>query len=101
VTMTVAAVTTGTFRLGFQPDAWFPIFLMVAVSNVMGFLLFFMGLQRLGPERTSMLNLAEPLFTVMIALLFLREPFSVVKAAGAMVMVLGLFLFIRFGRQSS
>ena len=99
LTMTVAAVATGTLRLAFAPSAWIAIFLMVAVSNVMGFLLFFHALKRLGPERTAMLNLTEPLFTVLIALLFLQEKFSMVQAAGAMVMVLGLFLFMRFSQK--
>jgi hypothetical protein len=45
LTMTVAAGVTGTFRLVVAPSARIAIILMVVVSNVMGFLLFFRSMR--------------------------------------------------------
>lgn len=93
VTMTAAALATGSLSLSFRPAAWIAILLMVAVSNVAGFQCFFGALKKLGPGRTSVLNMAEPLFTLAIAVLFLGEKLSALQAAGALALVAGLFAF--------
>lgn len=101
ITMTAASLLTGAFSLEFQPTAWIAIALMVMISNVAGFQLFFRALKRLGPDRTSMLNMSEPLFTVLIAILFLGERLSALQAVGALALVLGLFSFVYFKTKHS
>lgn len=93
VTMLGASLVFGGFRLGFQPSAWIAIVLIVLVSNLAGFQFFFLALKRLGANRVSVLNMAEPLFTTLIAVSILGERLSLPQSLGAAVMIGGLFVF--------
>jgi drug/metabolite transporter (DMT)-like permease len=101
VTMSAAALVTGSFAVAFQPSVWFTIALLVVVSNLAGFYLFFAGLKLLRPERTSMLNMTEPLFTVLIGVLLLGEHLAAVQMAGGLVMVFGLVLFVQMQSRAA
>lgn len=93
ITMTLAAVITGTFQPNFNFKAWLSIILIVAVTNIAGMQLFFGALKQLGPQRTAILNMAEPLFAVLIGLAVLNEQLKAVQLAGAVVLLIGLTLF--------
>lgn len=96
VTMTIAAFATRTFSLSFRGSVWISILLLVLISNILGFQFFFKALKLLGSGRTSVLNMSEPLFTVLIAILFLKESLSAVQMLGAGTLIIGLFLFMYF-----
>ncbi|MDW7657683.1 MAG: EamA family transporter [Bacillota bacterium] len=93
ITMTLAAVATGTFQPDFNFRAWLSIILIVAVTNIAGMQLFFIALKQLGPQRTAVLNMAEPLFAVLIGLAVLHEQLKAVQLTGAVVLMIGLTLF--------
>lgn len=94
VTMTAAALATGSLHLSFGPSAWVAIAVLVVVSNLAGYQFFFRGLNLLGSSKASVLNMAEPLVTVIIAVAFLGEKLSAVQAAGAISLLAGLFAFV-------
>jgi drug/metabolite transporter (DMT)-like permease len=100
VTMTAAAFAAGSLHLVFTSQAWIAIVILVIVSNLAGFQYFFVAMKKLGPARTSILNMAEPLFTVIIGVVVLQEQLSLPQILGAFVMITGLSVFLLFREKT-
>lgn len=56
------------------------------------YLVWYAGVQRLGPSHTAMYSNAIPLVAMLVAALWLGEPLTVLKAAGAALVVSGVVL---------
>jgi drug/metabolite transporter (DMT)-like permease len=84
----VAALLRGGFRLPSTHAAWLAVLGMVIFATVAGFWLFVAGLQRVGPQTTSILSTFEPVGTLLLAALTLGERMTPIRWAGA-ALILG------------
>jgi len=93
-----AALTVGTVALGqFQPGAltlagWWWLLCLAAVSTVGAIALFFAGLARVGPTRSSILASVEPLVTVLLAFAIFGETIGLAGLAGGALVVTAVLL---------
>jgi drug/metabolite transporter (DMT)-like permease len=83
----VAGLATGTLDLGFHADGWLWLVLIALISTVLAIVLFFAGLQRVGPSSAAILSVFEPLSTVVFAYLAFGESLSALQMAGGALVV--------------
>lgn len=93
VTITLLAAASGQMRFDFAPSSWWYILLNALGGGVLGYVLWFMGLQRLGAVRTSALSMTEPVFAALIAYVLLGQKMSTVQMLCAAVMLLLVLKF--------
>ncbi len=65
----------------------------------LSYLIWYTGVQRLGPARTSIYSNAIPIVALVTAAVWLHEPITATKAIGAAAVLTGLFL-TRLGWQT-
>jgi drug/metabolite transporter (DMT)-like permease len=94
--LTVATVALGQFRPGeLTPAGWWWLLCLAGISTVGAISLFFAGLKRVGPTRSSILATVEPLATVVLAFLVFGDTIGVLGLAGAALIVLAVLLVSR------
>lgn len=76
---------------GYRPPqsaaAWVAVVGMVLSATVLGFVLFVLGLKRVGPQTTSILSTFEPLGTLLLAAILLGERLLPLQWAGATLII--------------
>jgi drug/metabolite transporter (DMT)-like permease len=87
-----AAVARGV-RLPSTPAGWAGVLGVALVGSVFAIGLFFAGLARIGPVRTSIYSTLEPAFTVALAAAFLGERVAPARVAGG-ALILGAVLVL-------
>jgi len=65
------------------------------VGTVLAISLFFAGLERIGPVRTSIYSTLEPAFTLLLAVIFLGEGVTPSRAAGGALILAAVVLLAR------
>ena len=86
ITLTAGAAALGELRpAAVTPAGWGWLACLAAVSTVGAIGLFFAALRRLGPSRTAILSTAEPLVTVVLALLVFGEALGAIQVLGGML----------------
>ncbi len=88
VTFGVVAVASGSFDAGFEGEGWIWLAALALVSTVTPIVLFFAGMQRVGPSMAAILSTLEPPTTVALAFLAFGETLTGVQMLGA-ALVLG------------
>lgn len=82
----------GQLRLPQTATAW-AVAVGIAVFPTMIAISFFMaGLPRVGASRAALLSTWEPVVTVMLAVLFLGDRFSIVQAAGGVLVIVAVIV---------
>jgi drug/metabolite transporter (DMT)-like permease len=97
LTFGVVAAASGSWDTGFAAEGWLWIGLIAAVSTVSAIVLFFAGLQRVGPSMTAILSTLEPPVTVGLAFLVFGETLTAVQIAGGLL-VLGAIVALNVAR---
>lgn len=85
-----------THRLIFSltPAAWLAVAASGLVSSMLGGTFFFRGLPRIGAFRASLLRTLEPVYTSVLAAILFGDRFSLLQAAGAVLILSGVILSI-------
>ena len=84
----------GELHFDFAPQAWVPVIGVALFSTVFAMLAFFKGLDIAGPTRSSILSMAEPLFTIVLSAMLLRESLSFLQIIGGLGVLAGAVLVI-------
>jgi drug/metabolite transporter (DMT)-like permease len=101
VTLTIGSVVTGDFELGSVTAAGFGSLLAIAVvSTFAGIVLFFAGLDRVGPSTAAILSTFEPLVTVVLAGLAFGDTLTAVQLFGGVLILSGVIV-LNLRRRSS
>jgi drug/metabolite transporter (DMT)-like permease len=79
---------------------WAALLLSAWLALDLAYLIYYTGIQRLGPARTSVYSNMIPIVAMTIAALWLHEPVTAAKAIGAAAVLTGLFL-TRLGRSQA
>ena len=93
-------VATGSLDFRFAPWTWLAILALVGVSTLLAIFAFFRSLELLGPTRTSIISMTEPLFTIGLSALLFAERLTLLQAAGG-VLVLGGTALLTIARRRS
>ena len=87
-----AAFATGSVTLDWQPFGWIWILLIATVSTVLAVTTFFLGLALIGPSRSSLISLLEPLTSVTLAFLIFGEILVTVQVIGGALILLSALI---------
>jgi len=60
-----------------------------------------MAIERIGPAMASQIGMIGPIFTILLGVIILAEPFTGLIAVGAVLVVAGILLFTRAGLRQS
>jgi drug/metabolite transporter (DMT)-like permease len=97
VTFVVAGAVSGEVSFDFEPIGWVWLGGIVAVSTVTAIVLFFAGLERVGPSRASIISTVEPLVTVTLAFLVFGESLSPTQLLGGALVLASVLLLQTLG----
>jgi drug/metabolite transporter (DMT)-like permease len=88
----LGALALGWFELPQSAAAWGALLGTVLSSTVFGFVLYVVGIKRVGPHVTSILSTFEPVGTILLAALFLGERLLPLQWAGAGLIIGAAFV---------
>ena len=99
----VMGLLTGSLRFGFRWSALPPMAGIVLAGTLGANLLFWLGLARLGPNRTAILSMTEPLFTILASTLLFGERLTLQQLVGGLVLLggVGLVTAARAARRAA
>jgi len=90
---TLAGLATGTLDWSLPPTGWAILLAMIFLSTIMALGTFLAGMRLVGPTAASLLSTLEPVFTVLLAILVLKEAFSPAQGLGG-ALVLGAVVLL-------
>jgi len=79
-----------------QPEAWGALVGLAIVSTVLPILTFYAGMERLGAARAAIISTAEPIFTLILAVVLLQEHLSGLQLLGSVLILGSVFLLQYF-----
>jgi drug/metabolite transporter (DMT)-like permease len=88
----LAAGVSGEASFSFDAIGWLWLAAIAVVSTVLAIVLFFGGLARVGPSRTSIISTIEPLVTVTLAFLVFGEQLSATQLVGGALVLASVVL---------
>jgi drug/metabolite transporter (DMT)-like permease len=94
VVLSVVALFAGQFTLPATPGSWAISVGIAVVPTMIAISLFLAGLPRVGAARASLISTLELVVTVSLAIVLLGDRFTVLEAAGA-VLVLGAVVAVQ------
>jgi drug/metabolite transporter (DMT)-like permease len=97
---TLLGTATGSLDFRFAPWTWLAILALIGVSTLLAIFAFFRSIELLGPTRTSIISMTEPLFTIGLSALLFAERLTLLQAAGG-VLVLGGTALLTLARRRS
>jgi drug/metabolite transporter (DMT)-like permease len=77
------------------PSGWLAVVGIAVLSTVVAIVLFFAGLERIGPTRAAVLSTIEPLCTVLLAAVFLGERIAPWQLIGGALILTAVVLLAR------
>ncbi len=89
----------GNFQVALQPEAWIWIILITLVCTCIAATTFFMGLRLVGPSRSSILSVMEPLTSIIVASLLFGELLNLQQWIGGLF-IIGAVIVIATGRAA-
>lgn len=75
---------------GWTPDLWALLAAIVVVPTFIAIVLYLEGIRGLGPSQAAVISTLEPLFTIVLAALFLDERLAPLQFAGAALVLAGV-----------
>jgi drug/metabolite transporter (DMT)-like permease len=95
----LASAVSGEASFSFHAIGWLWLAAIAVVSTVLAIVLFFGGLARVGPSRTSIISTIEPLVTVGLAALVFGEQLTATQLAGGVLVLGSVVLLQTLGRH--
>jgi drug/metabolite transporter (DMT)-like permease len=80
---------------------WFAVFYLGLVCSAFGFIAQLVAQKYTSAERIGILFCLEPVFAAMIGVIYLHEPFGAASLAGAALVLAGVILSGRQGREET
>jgi drug/metabolite transporter (DMT)-like permease len=93
----VAAALSGELSLGFDAIGWLWLAGIAVISTAIGIVLFFAGLERVGPSRASIISTVEPLVTVILAFVVFGSALTALQLVGGALVLSSVVLLQTLG----
>ncbi|TCP52202.1 threonine/homoserine efflux transporter RhtA [Tumebacillus sp. BK434] len=91
----IIGLSTGSLDFHLNTLAWASIFGLTAASTILALLTFFAGLQLVGSTNASMLSMLEPILTILLSVIILKESFTLLQVLGTAIVLCGAFIVVR------
>lgn len=98
--MAVYNLITGIPFTGYAPREWGIFLLLAIVPTLFGHYLFNWLMKYLSASVVSMAVLGEPVFASLLAWLLLKESLSPLQLSAGVLILLGVWIFIRYGKEA-
>lgn len=92
VTYALGGLFAKQISFNFAPVSWWYILCIIVVATTLALVMFWAGIQILGPAKGSILAMIEPLATVVIARFVFTELWTPVQIFGAALILGGIFI---------
>jgi drug/metabolite transporter (DMT)-like permease len=87
VTMTVTGTFAGQFYSSMTLKGWGAVLVIAVFSTALAIITFYLGVKEVGPSRSAILSTFEPVVTVSLGVLILKESLSLVQLAGILLVI--------------
>ena len=74
--------------------SWFWLVLLVVFSTVIPSFMMTEAINRIGPAQTGVVGMIGPIFTIILAVYLLNEPFTLIIAIGVIFVLLGVMSLV-------
>ncbi|HUS85078.1 MAG TPA: DMT family transporter [Anaerolineales bacterium] len=101
ISFSLAAFLGRSFEINLTGETLSILLSMVLLSTILALGTFLAGMRRVGPTAASLLSTLEPVFTVVLALLFLHERLSLLQLLGGALVLSAVILLTLPHRVSS
>ncbi|MDT8900214.1 DMT family transporter [Anaeroselena agilis] len=95
LSLLVAGIAAGKLSLALSATAWMAVAGIVAFATIMAMLALFRSLELIGPTRTSILSMIEPLLTFSFSALLFGDRLTPLQLAGGAAVLAGAALVIK------
>jgi len=73
-----------------SPSSWLWLSMLVIFSTVLPSFMMTEAIHRIGPAQTGVVGMLGPIFTIVLAVYLLNEPFTLAIFAGVVMVILGV-----------
>ncbi len=84
------AIVLDITNISFRYESYLWLVLLVVFSTVIPSFMMVEAIKRIGPAQTGVVGMLGPIFTIVLAIMLLGEPFTVQLVLGAALMMLGV-----------
>ncbi|MDR7867468.1 MAG: DMT family transporter [Sporomusaceae bacterium] len=94
LSLLTAGTAGGALNFALSPAAWLAVAGIVAFATIMAMLTLFRGLELIGPTRSSILSMLEPLLTFAFSALLFGDRFTALQLAGGVAVLAGAAMVV-------
>lgn len=94
VGLLLLGIARGEFSFDFQAFVWLPIMGLTLFSTILAIFSFFSGMELLGPTKSSILSMLEPVFTATLSLILFHELLEPIQLLGGIAVLVGAGLAV-------
>jgi drug/metabolite transporter (DMT)-like permease len=92
ITLMAAALITGSFQISITPKAWSAVLASAFFSTFLSNLLFFTGIRETGSSKAAILSTLEPVVSVALGVILLKEILTLVQFAGVIMIIISVLV---------
>jgi len=94
VSFLIVGLTTNTLQFHFSFVGWLSILCISIISSVISMASFFAGIKLIGPTKSAILSMVEPVITIIFSTILLNENMKLLQLVGGAVVLLGAALVV-------
>ncbi len=99
VSMLVTGFFAGQLYNSITPKGWWAVIAIAFFSTALAIITFYLGVKEVGPSRASILSTFEPVVTVVLGVLVLKEYLSLVQFTGIVLVICAVVLINMAGAK--
>lgn len=92
--MLLTGLISNDINFSFSADAWLPILGITFVATVLAALFFFIGVEKIGGTKASIISMSEPFATIIFSVLLLSESLSFIQLVGGLIIIGGSLIVV-------
>ena len=94
ISFLIVGLTTNTLQFHFSIVGWLSILCISIISSVISMASFFAGIKLIGPTKSAILSMVEPVITIIFSTILLHENMNLLQLVGGAIVLLGAALVV-------
>ncbi|GGI13113.1 DMT family transporter [Gottfriedia solisilvae] len=94
ISFLIVGLTTNTLQFHFSFVGWLSILCISIISSVISMASFFAGIKLIGPTKSAILSMVEPVITIIFSTILLNENMKLLQLVGGAIVLLGAALVV-------
>ncbi len=90
----IGGLSSHTFSFHFDLQGWIWIGMITFICSILSIMMFFVGIERIGPTKASILSMIEPIVTILCAVFLFSDHLSFMQMIGVTVVLIGSILVV-------